>query len=148
MGKWSILRNSSYRRTVKSILLIKQFGGLIEMPFGLVNASFSLPEWQAVKILSLHPEHLNRSINILNHNAEKIGQKSCTQNKNLNQRAQRHSNQRSVSLETNEYQLSLKKIVCTIVTERINFRLSWELSFSLPFWTEACALRPDSQVFW
>ena len=26
------------------------------MTFGLVNASFSLPEWQDVKILSLHPE--------------------------------------------------------------------------------------------
>ena len=44
-GKWSILRNSSYRRTVKSILIIKKFGGLVEMPFGLVNASFSLPKW-------------------------------------------------------------------------------------------------------
>ena len=39
---------------MKSILLIKKFGGLVEMPFGLVNASISLPEWQAVKILSLH----------------------------------------------------------------------------------------------
>ena len=37
-------------------------------------------------------------------------------------------------------------IVCT--TERIKFRLSRGLSFSLPFWTEACALRPESQVFW
>ena len=54
---------------------------LVEMPFGLVNASFSLPEWRAVKILSLHPEHLNRSINILSHHAEKIGQKSCTKQK-------------------------------------------------------------------
>ena len=41
---------------MKSILLIKKSGGLVEMTFGLVNASFSLPEWQAVKILSLHPE--------------------------------------------------------------------------------------------
>ena len=41
---------------MKSILLIEKFGGLVEMTFGLVNASFSLPEWQAVKILSLHPE--------------------------------------------------------------------------------------------
>ena len=41
---------------MKSILLIKKFGGLVEMTFGLVNASFSLPEWQAVKILSLHSE--------------------------------------------------------------------------------------------
>ena len=31
-------------------LLIKTFLGLVEMMFGLVNVSFSLPEWQAVKI--------------------------------------------------------------------------------------------------
>ena len=37
-------------------------------------------------------------------------------------------------------------IVCT--TERITFRLSRGLPFSLPFWTEACALRPESHVFW
>ena len=34
------------RRTVKSILLVKKF-------LGLVNASFSLPEWQAVKLIVL-----------------------------------------------------------------------------------------------
>ena len=42
----------TYRRTVKSILLIKKFWGLVEMTFGLVNASFSLPEWQAVHQVS------------------------------------------------------------------------------------------------
>ena len=41
--------------TVKSILLIKKFGGLVEMTFGLVNASFSLPEWQAVKMTFFAP---------------------------------------------------------------------------------------------
>ena len=30
-------------------LLIKTFLRLVEMMFGLVNVSFSLPEWQAVK---------------------------------------------------------------------------------------------------
>ena len=61
MGKWSFLRNSNYRRTVKSILLIKTFFGLVEMMFGLVNVSFSLPEWQAVKMtfFALHPETTN-----------------------------------------------------------------------------------------
>ena len=48
-------------RTVKSILLIKKFGGLVEMTYGLVNASFSLPEWQAVKMTLFvpwcHPLH-------------------------------------------------------------------------------------------
>ena len=40
------------RSNVKSILLIKMFLGLVEMILGLVYASFSLPEWQAVKIPS------------------------------------------------------------------------------------------------
>ena len=34
---------------MKSILLVKKSLGIVEMTFGLVNASFSLPEWQAVK---------------------------------------------------------------------------------------------------
>ena len=42
------------RRTVKSILLVK-FLGLVEMTSGLVNASFSLPEWQAVKMIFFVP---------------------------------------------------------------------------------------------
>ena len=29
--------------------------GLVELMSGLVNVSFSLPEWQAVKMVSLHP---------------------------------------------------------------------------------------------
>jgi len=29
--------------------------GLVEMTFGLVNASFSLPEWQAIKMLFFAP---------------------------------------------------------------------------------------------
>ena len=35
---------------MKSFLFIKKFRGLAEMTFGLVNASFSLPEWQGVKM--------------------------------------------------------------------------------------------------
>ena len=48
-------RNSNNRRTVKSILLIKKFLGLVEMTFGRVNASFSLPKWQAVKLIVFTP---------------------------------------------------------------------------------------------
>ena len=40
---------------MKSILLVKKFLGLIEMTSGLVNASFSLPEWQAVKMIFFAP---------------------------------------------------------------------------------------------
>ena len=36
-------------------LLIKKFLGLVEMTFGLVNVSFSLPEWQAVKMTFFAP---------------------------------------------------------------------------------------------
>ena len=35
---------------MKSILLVKKRLGLVEMTSGLVNASFSLPERQAVKM--------------------------------------------------------------------------------------------------
>ena len=36
-------------------LLIKTFLGLVEMMFGLVNVSFSLLEWQAVKMIFFAP---------------------------------------------------------------------------------------------
>ena len=40
---------------MKSILPVKKFLGLVEMTSGLVNASFSLPEWQAVKMIFFAP---------------------------------------------------------------------------------------------
>ena len=40
---------------MKSILLVKKILGLAEMTSGLVNASFSLPEWQAVKMMFFAP---------------------------------------------------------------------------------------------
>ena len=40
---------------MKSILLVKKFLGLVEMTSGLVNASFSLPEWQAMKTTCFVP---------------------------------------------------------------------------------------------
>ena len=36
-------------------MLIKIFLGLVEMVFGLVNVSFSLSEWQAVKVTFFAP---------------------------------------------------------------------------------------------
>ena len=36
-------------------LLIKTFLGLVEMMFGLVDVSFNLPEWQAVKMIFFAP---------------------------------------------------------------------------------------------
>ena len=43
-------------------LLIKTFLGLVEMMFGLVNVSFSLPEWQAVKMTFFAPCKIKVSI--------------------------------------------------------------------------------------
>ena len=40
---------------MKSILLIKKRLGLVEMTSALVNASFSLPELQAVKMIFFAP---------------------------------------------------------------------------------------------
>ena len=40
---------------MKSILLVQKFLGLAEMMSGLVNASFSWPEWQAVKMIFFAP---------------------------------------------------------------------------------------------
>ena len=53
--KFCFLRNSNYGRTVKSLLLIKTFLGLVEMTFGLVYSRFSLPKWQALKMTFLAP---------------------------------------------------------------------------------------------
>ena len=46
--------NSNYRRTVINPAH-QIFGGLVEMTFGLVHASYSLPEWQAVKMTFFAP---------------------------------------------------------------------------------------------
>ena len=40
---------------MKSILLVKKLLGLVEMTSGLLNASFSLPEWQAIKMVLFAP---------------------------------------------------------------------------------------------
>ena len=40
---------------MKSILLDKKLLGLVEMTSVLVNASFSLPAWQAVKMIFFAP---------------------------------------------------------------------------------------------
>ena len=40
---------------MKSVLLDEKVLGLVEMMSGLVNASFSLPEWQAVKMIFFAP---------------------------------------------------------------------------------------------
>ena len=56
-GQVLFLSNSNKGRTVKSILLVKKLLGLVQklMMSGLVNASFSLPEWQVVKMIFFAP---------------------------------------------------------------------------------------------
>ena len=54
-GQVMLLRNLNNRRTVKPILLVKTFWGLVEITSGQVNASFTLPEWRAVKMIFFAP---------------------------------------------------------------------------------------------
>ena len=49
-GQVKFFEESKLQRNCEINLLIKTFLGLVEMTFGLVNVSFSLPEWQAVKV--------------------------------------------------------------------------------------------------
>ena len=43
-------------------LLVTTFLGLVKMMFGLVNVSYNLPEWQAVKMTFFAPCYLNNPI--------------------------------------------------------------------------------------
>ena len=54
MGKWYFLRNLNNRGTVINPAH-QIFFGLVEMTFGLVHVSYSLPEWQAVKLTFFAP---------------------------------------------------------------------------------------------
>ena len=69
---------------MRSILLFKKLLGLVEMTSGLINVSFSLPEWQTVKMIFFAPwfktenspqtltrEHAHRLLNSL-HNVYKM----------------------------------------------------------------------------
>ena len=49
---------------MKSILLLKEFLGLVEMTSGLVNASHSLSEWHAVKMIFFAPWFLLSYLNL------------------------------------------------------------------------------------
>ena len=53
---------SKLQRNCEINLLIKTFLGPVEMMFGLVNVSFSLPKWQVVKVTFFAPWTLNSSL--------------------------------------------------------------------------------------
>ena len=57
---------------MKSILLVKKLSGLVKMTSGLVNASFSLPEWQAVKMMLIFAP-CTIQIDIFNINLLQVG---------------------------------------------------------------------------
>ena len=47
---------------MKSILPIQMFLGLVEMMFGVIHASFSLPAWQALKMTFFAPWGLYKTL--------------------------------------------------------------------------------------
>ena len=54
-GQMKVFEEFKLRKNCEINVLIKAFLGLVEMMFGLVYASFSLPEWQAVKMTFFAP---------------------------------------------------------------------------------------------
>ena len=54
-GQVKFFQESKLQRNCEINLLIKAFLGLVEMMFGLVNVSFTLPQWQAVKVTFFAP---------------------------------------------------------------------------------------------
>ena len=54
-GQVNLFEEFKLQKNCEINLLIKMFLGLVEMIFGLVNVSFSLPEWQTVKMTFFAP---------------------------------------------------------------------------------------------
>ena len=54
-GQVNFFEEFKLQKNCEINLLIKTFLGLVEMMFGLVNVSFSLPEWKAVKMTFFAP---------------------------------------------------------------------------------------------
>ena len=54
-GQVNFFEEFKLQKNCEINLLIKTFLGLVEMMFEPVNVSFSLPEWQAVKITFFAP---------------------------------------------------------------------------------------------
>ena len=54
-GQVKFFEEFKLQKNCEISLLIKTFLGLVEVMFGLVNVSFSLAEWQAVKMTFFAP---------------------------------------------------------------------------------------------
>ena len=65
MGKWRFFDEFKLQNNCEINLLIKMFLGLVEMIFGLVNVSFSLPEWQTVRMTFFAPCHVTVLLSLI-----------------------------------------------------------------------------------
>ena len=54
-GQVNFFEEFKLQKNCEINLLVKTFLGLVEIIFGLVNVSFSLPEWPAVKMTFFAP---------------------------------------------------------------------------------------------
>ena len=54
-GQVNFFEEFKLQKNCELNLLIKTFLGLVEVTFGLENVSFSLPEWQAVRMTFFAP---------------------------------------------------------------------------------------------
>ena len=54
-GQVKVFEEFKSQKNCEINLLMKTFLGLVEMMFWLVNVSFSLPEWQALKMTFFAP---------------------------------------------------------------------------------------------
>ena len=54
-GQGKVFEEFKSQKNCEINLLIKTFLGLVEMMFWLVNVSFSVPEWQALKMTFFAP---------------------------------------------------------------------------------------------
>ena len=57
-GQMKFFEEFKLQKNCEINVLIRTFLGLVEMMFGLVNVSFSLPEWQAVKMTFFAPRQI------------------------------------------------------------------------------------------
>ena len=57
-GQMKFFEDFKLQKNCEINVLIRTFLGLVEMMFGLVNVSFSLPEWQAVKMTFFAPRQI------------------------------------------------------------------------------------------
>ena len=57
-GQMKFFEDFKLQKNCEINVLIRTFLGLVEMMFGLVNVSFSLPEWKAVKMTFFAPRQI------------------------------------------------------------------------------------------